>query len=69
MQTSFIFKVIKKLLTALEITHDAGYIYNDIKIENIMIHSGKNKHEPKLILVDYGMAQKYTDENGNHLDN
>jgi len=51
--------------------HEAGYVYNDIKLENIMVQKSKNESEsdPKIILVDYGMGMKYVDEDGNHLEN
>jgi len=37
-----VFKIIKKLIEALKFVHEAGYVYNDIKLENIMIHSNKD---------------------------
>ena len=66
-----VFKIIKKLIEALKFVHEAGYVYNDIKLENIMIHSNKDDQDsdPKIVLVDYGMAMRYIDDAGDHLEN
>jgi serine/threonine protein kinase len=66
-----VFKIIKKLIEALQIVHEAGYVYNDIKLENVMIKQNKDEtsSDLKVVLVDYGMAMKYTDEAGDHLEN
>lgn len=39
-----------------------GYVYNDLKLENIMITS-KNE----IRLIDFGFAKKYVDSNGAHM--
>jgi serine/threonine protein kinase len=64
-----VFSIVKKLIDALQVVHEAGYVYNDIKLENIMIQKSKDDSttDPKIILVDYGMAMKYKDDQGNHL--
>ena len=71
LSTKFVFKTIKKILEALEAVHEAGYVYNDIKLENVMIQKCKDDSEsdPKIVLVDYGLAMKYIDDEGNHLPN
>ena len=71
MSTKFVFKIIKKLIEALQVVHEAGYVYNDIKLENIMIQKSKDESDidPKIVLVDFGMAMKYADEDGKHLKN
>ena len=62
------FRVIRKLIQALDLIHGSGYTYNDVKLDNIMVkHNDKQNSKPKFVLVDYGMAQKYVDEDGNHL--
>jgi len=52
-----------QLLSALKQVHQAGYTHNDIKLSNIMIAS----HQDDAILIDYGYAQKYSEE-GTHLE-
>ena len=52
--------------------HEAGYIYNDLKLDNILI--GDDMSLPhavnslyKIRLIDFGLAKKYLDENGHHV--
>ena len=59
------------LINRLKILHDAGYVYNDVKLDNIM--TGFNDELPKaytqencfdgvnLYLIDYGFATAYKD--------
>lgn len=58
-----------KLIEIIKQIHDIGYVYNDLKLDNILIgdqHSNLNSmHEIKLI--DFGFATKFVDQNGNHL--
>ena len=53
----------------LQSFHDQGYIHCDIKPDNILI--GDFKKNPRLMnkiyLIDFGISQKYQDENLNHL--
>ena len=53
----------------LEKFHDEGYIHCDLKPDNIMI--GDYIKDPKLMnkiyLIDFGISQKYVDNQGNHL--
>ena len=61
-------KVVKNLVSALEIIHEAGYCYNDLKLDNVMIELRKNK-EPRTVLIDYGMATRFIDKKtGEHLE-
>lgn len=45
--------------------HKAGYVHNDLKLENILIG---HKDAEKLYLIDFGLAQSYIDEEGKHLE-
>jgi len=55
----------------LKILHDAGYVYNDVKLDNIMTEYNhklpktyikENCFEGvKLFLIDYGFATVYRD--------
>lgn len=71
LSTKMVFSIVKKLIDAIQVVHEAGYVYNDIKLENIMIQKSKDDSitDPKIILVDYGMAMRYQDDQGNHLQN
>lgn len=52
--------------------HDTGYIYNDLKLDNILIgddHQLPNaKHSLyKVRLIDFGLAKSYIHESGVHM--
>jgi serine/threonine protein kinase len=40
-----------------------GYMHNDLKLENILIG---HKDPNKIYLIDFGLAQKFLDENDKH---
>lgn len=50
-----------RLLEIYERVHLAGYTYNDLKLDNILIGTkdGKSLHEIRL--TDFGFAEKYMD--------
>ena len=61
------------LMDSLQVIHDAGYIYNDLKLDNIVIGDApelgnQNANLHKIRLVDFGLAKKYVDARGLHLD-
>ena len=52
--------------------HEAGYIYNDLKLDNILV--GECRDYPnykytqhRIRIIDFGLAKSYLDENGEHL--
>jgi len=51
------------LLEIIEKIHDAGFTYNDLKLDNILIgdqtFAEKKMHEIRL--VDFGFAARYYD--------
>ena len=51
--------------------HQAGYLHCDIKPDNITIgQDEKNKDQTMRVrLIDFGISQKYIDQNGKHLPN
>ena len=58
-----------KLIEIIKQIHDLGYVYNDLKLDNILIgdqfSSPESMHEIKLI--DFGFASRYTDQAGSHV--
>lgn len=63
-----IMSVIRELIVAISLVHESGHVYNDIKMENVMIKKYKNPSTRFYIkLIDYGFVTKYTDDAGNHL--
>ena len=58
--SSNILSIGRQLLEALQATHKAGYVHNDIKPDNILM---KNK---KLTLIDFGCSTQFM-ESGRHI--
>lgn len=53
------------MIDCLEYIHDAGYIYNDLKQDNIMI-TEQDDGKFLVTLVDFGLVSKYM-KNGTHI--
>jgi len=58
-----------KLLEIIEKIHEAGYTYNDLKLDNILV--GDNSQEEhslhEIRLVDFGFAARYMTKEGHHI--
>jgi len=51
-----------KILESLKMVHKAGYVYNDLKLDNIVVDikkRGQSLDHAKIHLVDFGFASKY----------
>ena len=65
------------MLHNLEVTHNAGYIYNDLKLDNLLVGFREPVKKPapdrdvfkdcSIHLVDFGYASKFSDKKGNHI--
>ena len=60
------FDVAQQILKCLEIVHNAGFVFNDLKATNIMI-SLNDAHEITVTLIDFGFLTKYRDKDDNHV--
>lgn len=54
--------------------HEAGYLYCDLKLNNVVIGKPAELAQPRDIhykcrLIDFGLARKYMDKNGKHVPN
>ena len=49
--------------------HEIGYVYNDIKPENICVgkYDDQFNSDHLLKLIDFGLATKYKNEMGEHI--
>lgn len=52
--------------------HEAGYIYNDLKLDNILVgecrdYPNYKRTQHRIRIIDFGLAKTYIDENGEHL--
>ena len=64
-----------QLIRALESLHEIGYIYNDLKLDNILVGNGQidqTNHTKidclnQVKLIDFGLVTKYLDKNGQHV--
>ena len=53
-----------QLVKRLRVLHEAGYLHNDLKPDNILV--GLN--DPEVVyLIDFGSASKFKDEAGRHI--
>ena len=67
----------KAMLFTLQATHRAGYVYNDLKLDNLMVGYGQRVSENSanrsmfkdcnINLVDFGYASKFLDNEGVHI--
>jgi tau tubulin kinase len=54
------------LLDAVEELHRAGYVHRDVKPANFALHSpSASVSKGTWIIIDFGLARRYVDENGN----
>jgi len=54
-----------QLLSRIEVMHKRGYIHRDLKPENILM--GLEESASTLFLIDYGLAKKWKQPNGEHI--
>ncbi|CAN6693507.1 unnamed protein product [Malus baccata var. baccata] len=55
-------------LSILEKMHSRGYVHGDVKPENFLLGQPSTAQEKKLFLVDLGLATKWKDTSGGHVD-
>ena len=71
-----VLKITRDVIFALSIVHKSGHIYNDLKLENVMV-TKKQKNsildeedeDMRILLIDFGMCSKFQDADGKHLLN
>lgn len=61
-----IFSIGLKLITILEKVHKAGVIFNDLKMDNILV-SDPEKPADTLVLIDFGLATMFRAKDGSHI--
>ena len=57
------YNVCLQILNRIEDLHNLGYIHGDLKLQNVVEGLNDNK---TFYLIDYGLAEKYIDDNGIH---
>lgn len=73
-----VLKIGRALLDQLRMIHEAGYVHNDLKLDNVVLPNAPhvedlqdlNKIAPlKLLIIDYGFATSYVDRmTGQHVE-
>ena len=63
---SLAFEVIIQAFDRIQSLHEAGVIHRDVKPNNFIFDQGQNifSDDITLYLIDYGLAKKYTERNG-----
>jgi len=61
-----------QLLDSIKLIHQSGFLYNDLKLNNICVGDAAElpnhtKSLHKIRVIDFGLAQRFHDENGNHI--
>lgn len=63
-----ILEVAYKLIGIFKYVHTTRRTFNDLKPENIMINTnGDIQAEPEVFLIDFGFADKYTEDDKSHI--
>lgn len=57
------------MLEIYEKIHSSGIIYNDLKLDNIVIgnYSDKEKNLKQIRLIDFGFATRFENDKGIHI--
>lgn len=55
-------------ISILEKFHSKGFVHGDVKPENFLLGLPGSPEEKKLFLVDLGLASKWKDSSGHHVD-
>lgn len=66
------YKIGLQLLEQIKLIHESGFTFNDIKLDNILVGYPKTfenhkDYQHKIRMIDFGLAQKYMDAEGNHI--
>jgi serine/threonine protein kinase len=61
-----------QLLDSMRLIHQSGFLYNDLKLNNIVVGDAAElpdhtKTLHKIRVIDFGLAQKYIEADGNHI--
>ena len=56
------------MITIIQKLHSIGYIYNDLKGDNICVGLHNEVNPGTLRLIDFGMCSKYREMDGSHIE-
>ncbi|KAG2640204.1 hypothetical protein PVAP13_2KG058200 [Panicum virgatum] len=55
-------------ISILEKLHSKGFVHGDVKPENFLLGQAGSPDDKKLYLIDLGLASKWREANGNHVE-
>jgi len=55
-------------ISILEKLHSKGFVHGDVKPENFLLGQPGSPEDKKLYLIDLGLASKWRENNGHHVD-
>ena len=55
------------MIVSLKMVHSSGYVFNDLKPDNVAIDFDHVNGNPVATLIDLGLATKYKHPDGTHL--
>ena len=64
-----ILDIVNQLILSLKMVHQAGYVYNDLRPENVAIDFDEGNGNPVATLLNFGLTTKFKYPNGTHLLN
>jgi len=53
------YRLLAPILSALEYSHGKGIVHRDLKPENVMLSYGANRAEPRILVMDFGLARSH----------
>ena len=56
-----------QIITMLEKVHKTGFVYNDLKEDNVCVGIPNESNSSMLKLIDFGVSTKYLDDERNHI--
>ena len=56
-----------QILIMLEKVHETGFVYNDLKEDNVCVGIPEESNPNMLKLIDFGVSTKYLDDDRNHI--
>ena len=54
-----VYKLLAPVMNALAYSHSRGIVHRDLKPENVMLSYGANRAEPRILVMDFGLARAH----------
>lgn len=67
-KNSELLDIVYQVISGLELIHESGYIFNNLKPENIIIQKVDLLDINQVTLISHNSVFKYLDKNGKHIE-